>query len=440
MDFIDTLQDRGLVAQMTHESELRAHLNGSSRVVYAGFDPTAPSLHVGHLMPIMGLRRFQKAGHRVIAIGGGGTALVGDPTGKSEMRQLLTKDQINSNLVGIKKQLGVFLDFEAHATDSTLGAASSDPHKGGFQGPKGWVLNNVDWLQSLNYLEFLRDIGPHFSVNRMLTAECFKQRLEKGLSFLEFNYMLLQSYDFLHLNRNYGCTIQIGGDDQWSNILGGMELIRRMGDGSQAFCLTMPLLTTTDGRKMGKTEKGAVWLDGNLTSPYEYFQYWRNVEDAKVGECLAYFTELPMDEVRRLRALPGAQINQAKEILAFETTKILHGEKAAEEALKAAKNLFGGGRGGVSPSGEEGNFDEPLVEISENDLQNGLDILELLRLCGLATSRGEARRLVTQGGVTLNSKEITDPGYRLTHQDFESPQGGLIRKGKKAYRRLKLIS
>lgn len=414
MDLIDTLRDRGLVAQITHEEECRSHLSTGSRVVYAGFDPTAPSLHVGHLMPIMGLRRFQKAGHKVIAIGGGGTALVGDPTGKSEMRQVLTKEQIETNLVGIKKQLSVFIDFESDR--------------------QGALLNNVDWLGRLNYLEFLRDIGPHFSVNRMLTAECFRQRLEKGLSFLEFNYMLLQSYDFLHLHRTYGCTLQIGGDDQWSNILGGMELIRRMGDGSQAFCLTMPLLTTSDGRKMGKTEKGSVWLDPQLTSPYEYFQYWRNVEDAKVAECLAYFTELPMDEVRQLGSLKGAAINQAKEVLAFETTRLLHGKTAAEEALKAAKNLF-------SHTGTPGDTsgEEPSVELTSAELTAGLDILELLRRAGLAASRGEARRLVSQGGVTLNGKEVTDPAYQVTLTDCNGEQGGLIRKGKKAYRRVKLI-
>ena len=435
MDFIDTLQDRGLVAQMTHEPELRAHLSGGSRVVYAGFDPTAPSLHVGHLMPIMGLRRFQQAGHRVIAIGGGGTALVGDPTGKSEMRQLLTKEQIAKNLEGIEKQLAVFLKFDNHPSASDvedLSQGAPSPHRG----PQGQVLNNVDWLAGLNYLEFLRDIGPHFSVNRMLTAECFRQRLEKGLSFLEFNYMLLQSYDFLHLHRHYGCTVQIGGDDQWSNILGGMELIRRMGNGSQAFCVTLPLLTTTDGRKMGKTEKGAVWLDPSLTSPYEYFQYWRNVEDAKVGECLAYFTELPMNEVRRLKGLQGAQINEAKEVLAFETTRLLHGESAAEEALKAAKKLFGGAG---HAAGVPGSSEEPSVEVSQAQIAAGLDILELLRLAGLAASRGEARRLVTQGGVTLNAKDISDPSYRLTLEDCTAPQEGLIRKGKKAYRRIKVI-
>ncbi len=415
MDLIEILKDRGLVAQVTHEPELKEHLGTAKRTVYAGFDPTAPSLHVGHLMPIMGLRRFQQAGHRVIAIAGGGTALVGDPTGKTELRNMLTQDQITSNLVGITKQLGVFLKLD-------------DPKD-------GLVLNNVDWLGSLSYLEFLRDIGPHFSVNRMLTAECFRQRMEKGLSFLEFNYMLLQSYDFLHLYRSQQCTLQIGGDDQWSNILSGMELIRRLGAENsgvaQAFCLTMPLLTTSDGRKMGKTEKGAVWLDPTLTSPYEYFQYWRNVEDAKVGECLAYFTDLPMDEVRALGAYTGSAINQAKLKLAYETTKLLHGETAAQEAQQSAQRLFAGVPADDAASGPEATLPKQAVI-------DGLDILDLLRLTGLAPSRAEARRLVTQGGVTINKAVISDPAFRLAVADFSGSQGALLRKGKKAFLWVKL--
>lgn len=406
MDFLKTLKERGMLAQVTHPEELEAHLGEAPRTAYIGFDPTATSLHVGSLMPIMALRRWQQAGHRVIAIVGGGTGLVGDPSGKSDMRQMLTREQIRINMQGIKDQLTKFIDL-------------SDP-------ARGIVLDNADWLASLNYLEFLREIGPHFSVNRMLTAECFKQRLEKGLSFLEFNYMLLQSYDFLHLYRTEHCSLQMGGDDQWSNMLGGMELVRRLVPQGKAFCLTFPLLTTSDGRKMGKTEKGAVWLDGERTSPYEYFQFWRNVEDAKVKDCLAYFTDLPMEEVARLGALQGAAINEAKVVLAYEATRLLHGEKEAETAREAASQLFSGGGG---------HGDAPEVFISREALGEGLDVVDFLVATTIVPSKSEGRRLVSQGGLVINGQKVQDMSYRITEKDFHGAEGCLIRKGKKHYYR-----
>lgn len=409
MGFLETMKDRGMIAQITHEEELTEHLATGRRTAYIGFDPTASSLHIGSLMPIMGLRRWQQAGHRVIALVGGGTALVGDPSGKTDMRQMLTQDQVRANMEGIKVQLGKFLDF-------------STPER-------GLMVNNADWLAPLNYLSLLREVGPHFSVNRMLTAECFKQRLEKGLSFLEFNYMILQSYDFLHLFRTEQCTVQMGGDDQWSNILGGMELVRRLG-GGKAFCLTYPLLTTSDGKKMGKTEKGAVWLDPQLTSPYEYYQFWRNVEDAKVGDCLAFFTELPLDEVRRLASLEGSQINDAKIVLAFEATKLLHGEAAAAEARASASSLFA--------SGAAGTGSEPVHYLSSEQAGAAANILEAVCLSGIVESKGEARRLITQGGLTVDGEKVTDLGYTIDRTRLSSADGVLIRKGKKHYYRLKI--
>ena len=409
MDFVETLKGRGMLAQITHPEELHAHLAEGPRTAYIGFDPTASSLHVGSLMPIMALRRWQQAGHRVIAVVGGGTALVGDPSGKSDMRQMLTREQIDTNMAGIKQQLERFVDM-------------SDPSR-------GIILNNADWLVPLHYLEFLREIGPHFSVNRMLTAECFRQRLEKGLSFLEFNYMLLQSYDFLHLYREQACTIQMGGDDQWSNILGGMELVRRLVPNGKSFCITFPLLTTSDGKKMGKTEKGAVWLDADRTSPYEYFQFWRNVEDAKIRDCLAYFTELPMTEVDRLGQLAGAAINEAKVVLAYEATRLLHGEKEAILAREAAAQLF---------AGVSGHGNEPEVVIDRKVLGDGLEVLEFLVITGIAPSKSEARRLVAQGGLVINGQKVEDMSYRVTPNDFLGAEGCLIRKGKKHHYRSRI--
>jgi tyrosyl-tRNA synthetase len=409
MDFVETLKGRGMLAQITHPEELHAHLAEGPRTAYIGFDPTASSLHVGSLMPIMALRRWQQAGHRVIAVVGGGTALVGDPSGKSDMRQMLTREQIDTNMAGIKQQLERFVDM-------------SDPSR-------GIILNNAEWLVPLHYLEFLREIGPHFSVNRMLTAECFRQRLEKGLSFLEFNYMLLQSYDFLHLYREQACTIQMGGDDQWSNILGGMELVRRLVPNGKSFCITFPLLTTSDGKKMGKTEKGAVWLDADRTSPYEYFQFWRNVEDAKIRDCLAYFTELPMTEVDRLGQLAGAAINEAKVVLAYEATRLLHGEKEASLAREAAAQLF---------AGASGHGNEPEVVIDRKVLGDGLEVLEFLVITGIAPSKSEARRLVAQGGLVINGQKVEDMSYRVTPNDFLGAEGCLIRKGKKHHYRSRI--
>jgi tyrosyl-tRNA synthetase len=410
MGFLETMQERGMIAQITHEDELKEHLSTGMRTAYNGFDPTAASLHVGHLLPIMGLRRWQQAGHRIVALVGGGTALIGDPSGKTDMRQMLSQDQIRSNMEGIKKQLSHFIDFSSPS--------------------KGIMVNNADWLAALMYLPLLREIGPHFSVNRMLTADCFKQRLEKGLSFLEFNYMILQSYDFLHLYRAEQCSLQLGGDDQWSNMLGGMELVRRLGNG-KSFCVTFPLLTTSDGKKMGKTEKGAVWLDPELTSPYEYFQFWRNVEDGKVKDCLAFFTDLPMAEVTRLSALPGAKINDAKVILAFETTKLLHGEDAALKAKEAAAALFTAGAG-------SGEGDGPLHTLPSAQVGDALNALEGLVLSGILESKAEGRRLISQGGLTIGGEKISDLGYNIPRSALSAPDGVLIRKGKKHYYRLKI--
>ena len=410
MGFIETMKERGLIAQITHEDELTQHLAEAPRTAYIGFDPTAPSLHVGHLMHVINLKRWQDAGHRVIAVVGGGTAMIGDPTGKSEMRQVLTAASIASNMRGLKAQLATYIDFSSPA--------------------KAIMVNNHDWLGPLNYLNLLCEIGPHFSVNRMLTAECFKQRLEKGLSFLEFNYMILQSYDFLHLFKTEGCTLQMGGDDQWSNILAGMELVRRF-TRKQAFCITTPLLENSDGRKMGKTEKGAVWLDPALTSPYEFFQFWRNVEDAMVGKCLAFYTELPMAEVRRLAALGGAEINEAKKILAYEVTAMLHGTEAAAAARGSAAKLFsqdGGGSGGS----------EPEVLLAAAAFGAGMNVLDLLLAAKIVPSKAEGRRLIEQGGLAINGEKVEDMGIVLTLQAFAGAAGCLVKKGKRHYYRLRI--
>jgi tyrosyl-tRNA synthetase len=423
MSFLDVMRARGLVAQITHEDEFAAHLKQSPRTAYIGFDPTAPSLHVGHLLQIMTLRRWQQAGHKVIAVVGGGTALIGDPSGKTDMRQMLTLDAIRQNMVGIKAQLAKFLDMSPS---------------------RGIIVNNYDWLSPLNYLELLREVGPHMSVNRMIAAECFKQRMEKGLSFLEFNYMILQSYDFLHLYRTHGCTVQMGGDDQWSNILSGMELVRRLGvekpvamekalnaepRAAKAFCVTTPLLTTADGKKMGKTEKGAVWLDPHLTSPYEYFQFWRNVDDAVVERCLMFFTEMPEAEVKSLAAMTGAAINDAKVVLAYEATKMLHGEAEAAKAREAAKALFAGGAGGGA--------DAPEVTITNEQYGAG-NVLDVLVAAGVAPSKAEGRRLVQQGGLVLDGEKVEDIAYIVPKTRLEGPEGCLVKKGKKHYYRLRI--
>jgi len=402
----DMLQDRGFIKQATYEDDIRELLGKEKVTFYIGFDPTADSLHVGHFVQAMVMMHMQKAGHRPIVLLGGGTAMVGDPTGKTEMRKLMTQETIAHNAECFKKQLSRFIDFSEG---------------------KAIMVNNADWLLNLNYIEFLREIGRHFSVNRMLTAECFKSRMEKGLSFLEFNYMIMQSYDFLVLNREYGCSLQLGGDDQWSNIIAGADLIRRV-DSKPAFGMTFRLLTTSTGAKMGKTEAGAVWLDPEKTSPYDFYQYWRNVDDADVEMCLSLLTFIPMDEVRRLCALEGAEINKAKEILAYEVTKIVHGEEEADKAQAAAKALFGAGS-------LEGSV--PTTELPAAEFEAGMDIMTLLVTSGLAESKSEARRLVTQGGIQLEGEKVSDIGFMVTADVFKD--GALmIKKGKKVYHQIKI--
>ncbi len=408
--FIEQTRARGLLAQITHEDVLRQHLAQAPRVGYAGFDPTADSLHVGHLLPVMMLARWQRAGHCAIALMGGGTAMIGDPTGKSEMRQMLALGDIDKNIAKIKIQIGKFIDLS--------------------DAKRGLIVNNADWLRRLNYLDVLREVGPHFSVNRMLTADCFKTRLEKGLSFIEFNYMILQSYDFLHLFRAHNCTVQVGGDDQWSNMLGGVDLIRRLNERAQSFCMTFPLFATSDGRKMGKTEKGAVWLDAEKTSPYEYYQFWRNIPDELVTSSLYTFTFLPDAEVRELATRQGAQINEVKKLLAFETTKLLHGEPAATAAQASAAALFGAGGG---TSGSEPEFLLPR----ESFAPGGLKVIDALMLAKAFASKGEIRRLIEQGGLVVNDRKIGGSDDMLTESDFADPKGCLIRKGKKHYFRLR---
>lgn len=404
MSVLDVLKERGYVQQMTHEEEMAELLEKEKITFYIGFDPTADSLHVGHFLGMMVMAHMQRAGHRPICLIGGGTAMVGDPSGKTDMRKMMTPETIEQNGECFKKQMARFIDFSAD---------------------KAVMANNADWLMQLNYVGFLREIGAHFSVNRMLTAECFKQRLEKGLSFLEFNYMIMQGYDFLELNRRYGCVMQMGGDDQWSNILAGADLIRRK-ESKAAFGLTFTLLTKSDGKKMGKTEKGALWLDPEKTSPYEFYQYWRNVDDADVQKCLSLLTFLPMEEVRRLGALKDQAINEAKKVLAFEVTKLVHGEAEAAKAKEAAEALFGGA----------GALDNaPTVKIAQAQL--GGKIIDIMAEGGIIASKSEGRRLVQQGGLLLGEAKVTDLDAVLTAQDF-TDGSVLLRKGKKSYFRLVL--
>lgn len=416
MGFLEVMRERGLIAQITHEEELAEHLASGTRTAYCGFDPSADSLHVGSLLPIMGLRRWQAAGHRVVALVGGGTGLIGDPSGKSEMRQMVDESGLQKNLAGIRAQLERFIDLK-------------DPQR-------GVLVDNADWLRDLRYLPFLRDIGRHFSVNRMLTAECFKQRLEKGLSFLEFNYMLLQSYDFLHLYKTRSCTVQLGGDDQWSNMLSGVDLVRRL-TGGKAFCVTMPLLTTTDGRKMGKTEKGAVWLDASKTSPFEYYQYWRNVEDAMVEPCLRYFTDLDVLEIRQLASAQGAAINETKKRLAWECTRIAHGEAAANDAQESAGRLFGSAGGATGPGGS-GNEPEHFLDRAAFEGKPDIGIVDMLALSGVVDTKSEAKRLIQQGGLTVDGAKVSDMQARIAAKELEKDDGCLVRKGKKHYHRIRL--
>lgn len=402
MSAFDILKERGYIQQLTHEDEIRELLSKDKITFYTGYDPTADSLHIGHFVTLMAMAHMQREGHRPIALVGGGTAMVGDPSGKSDMRKMLTKEQIKHNAGMFKKQMEKLIDF-------------SDG--------KAIMVNNADWLLNLNYVDFLRDIGVHFSVNRMLTAECFKQRMEKGLSFLEFNYMLMQSYDFLELNKRYGCIMQLGGDDQWSNIISGADLIRRK-EGKPAYGMTFTLLTTSEGKKMGKTEKGALWLDPEKTSPYEFYQYWRNVEDADVEKCLSLLTFLPMDEVRRLSSLRDKEINEAKKVLAYEVTKIVHGEEEAAKAKQAAEALFGAG-------GDLSNI--PSSAISRDML--GLKILDILISAGIIPSKSEGKRLIQQGGLYVNDEKVTDMDLTITESFFKDGKM-LVRKGKKTFNQI----
>ena len=398
----DILVERGFIEQCTHEKEVRELLEKEKVTFYIGFDATADSLTAGHFLTVMAMMHMQKAGHRPIALLGGGTTMIGDPSMRSDMRQMMTIEQIQYNASRFKEQLSRFISFDDD---------------------KAILANNADWLLDLNYVNFLREVGIHFSVNKMLTADCYKSRMEQGLTFFEFNYMLMQSYDFLELNRRYGCTLEMGGNDQWSNILGGVDLIRRK-EGKPAFGLTFKLLTTSDGKKMGKTQKGAVWLDPNKTTPYEFYQYWRNIEDSKVEECLGLLTFLPMDEVRRLGALEGAEINKAKEVLAFEITKIVHGEEEANKAQEAAKALFVSG--GVAGS-------VPTYTYDKEALDAGVDIISILVDTKLAPTRSEARRLVQQGGVTVNDVKVPAHDAVYGSKDFNENGAFMVKKGKKGF-------
>jgi len=402
MSVFETLKERGYIAQLTHEDEIKELLEKERVTFYIGFDPTADSLHVGHFLGMMVMAHMQRAGHRPICLIGGGTAMVGDPSGKSDMRKMMTAEVINNNGECFKKQMQRFIDFSDN---------------------KALMLNNADWLMKLNYVQVLREIGAHFSVNRMLTAECFKQRLERGLSFLEFNYMLMQAYDFLELNRQQNCVMQMGGDDQWSNILAGVDLIRRK-ESKPAYGLTFTLLTTSDGRKMGKTEKGALWLDAEKTSPYDFYQYWRNVDDADVQKCLALLTFMPMDEVRRLGALKDKEINIAKKTLAYEVTKLIHGQAEADKAQQAAEALFSGA--GALDNAPTVTIDPAMV---------GTKLLDVLVATGIIASKSECRRLITQGGLSIGSNKVIDPESILSADLFDNGSL-LLRKGKKTYIRV----
>ena len=402
---LDILKDRGFIAQTTFEDELYEQLK-SPTVFYVGFDPTADSLHIGHYIPIMAMAHMQRAGHKPIALMGGGTAMIGDPSGKTDMRKMLSTDAIDHNVECIKKQMSRFLDFSDN---------------------KAIIVNNADWLRNLNFIEFMRDIGSMFSVNKMLTAECYKARMatENGLSFLEFTYMLMQSYDFLELFHRYGCRLEMGGNDQWSNMLGGADLVRRK-EQEKAFACTFQLLLTHDGRKMGKTESGALWLDPEKTSPYNFYQYWRNVDDKDVEKCLALLTFLPMDEVRRLGALQGAELNEAKKVLAFEVTKLVHGEEAAVQAEAAAKALFSGG-----PSG--GNI--PTLTVTSAELAEDARISTMLVRSGLCKSQSDARKQIEQNAVSLENEKIMDVSSVLTAEQIGTG-GILLKKGKKGFCRV----
>ncbi|MCI6296310.1 MAG: tyrosine--tRNA ligase [Clostridiales bacterium] len=401
MKVYDELVARGLIAQVTNEEEIREMVDNGKATFYIGFDPTADSLHVGHFMALCLMKRLQMAGNKPIALIGGGTAMIGDPSGRTDMRSMMTKETIDHNCACFKKQMERFIEFGEG---------------------KAQMVNNADWLLNLNYIDFIRDIGACFSVNNMLRAECFKQRMEKGLSFLEFNYMPMQSYDFYYLFQHYGCNMQFGGNDQWSNMLGGTELIRRK-LGKDAHAMTITLLLNSEGKKMGKTAKGAVWLDPNKTSPYEFYQYWRNVDDADVMKCIRMLTFLPLEQINEMDSWKDAKLNEAKEILAFELTKLVHGEEEAQKAQNAAKALFVGG-------GDDVNI--PTTEITEDQLTEGkIGLLSLMVVCKLATSNGDARKNVAGGGVSVNDEKITDVKFEVTREMLK--EGVKLRKGKKVF-------
>ena len=404
MGVYEELQARGLIAQVTNEEEIRKMVNEGRAVFYIGFDPTADSLHVGHFMALCLMKRLQMAGNKPIALIGGGTGMVGDPSGRTDMRTMMTVETIQHNCDCFKKQMSRFIDFSEG---------------------KAMMVNNADWLLNLNYVDFLREIGPHFSVNRMLTAECYKQRMEKGLSFLEFNYMLMQSYDFYELFQRYGCNMQFGGDDQWSNMLGGTELIRRK-LGKDAHAMTITLLLNSEGKKMGKTQSGAVWLDPNKTTPFEFYQYWRNVGDADVLKCLRMLTFLPLEQIDEMDKWEGSQLNQAKEILAYELTSLVHGEEEAKKAQESARALLAGGAAAEMPT----------AELSDADLSDGsIDLLSIVQKSGLCASRSEARRNVEQGGVSVDGEIVKDIKAVYTKEQL-SGEGIVVKRGKKNFRRV----
>ena len=406
MGVYEELKERGLIAQVTDEQQIRELVNNGKAVFYIGFDPTADSLHVGHFMALTLMKRLQDAGNKPIALIGGGTAMIGDPSGKTDMRQMMTKETIQHNCDCFKKQMSKFIDFSDN---------------------KALMVNNADWLLDLNYVDVLREVGACFSVNRMLAAECYKQRMERGLSFLEFNYMIMQSYDFYSLYQKYGCNLQFGGDDQWSNMIGGMELVRRK-LGGDANAMTITLLLNSDGKKMGKTEKGAVWLDPEKTSPYEFYQYWRNVDDSDVIKCMKLLTFLPLEKIAEYEKLEGAELNKAKEVLAFELTKLVHNEEEAQKADTAAKALFAGGA-------DTSNM--PTTVLADEDFTDGsVSVLYMMVKAGIIKSNGEGRRLITQGGVSLNDEKITDPYASLTKADFDNEI--IIKKGKKVFHKFSL--
>ncbi len=402
MGVYEELQARGLIAQVTNEEEIRKMVNEGRAVFYIGFDPTADSLHVGHFMALCLMKRLQMAGNKPIALIGGGTGMVGDPSGRTDMRTMMTVETIQHNCDCFKKQMSRFIDFSEG---------------------KAMMVNNAEWLMNLNYIDFLREIGPHFSVNNMLRAECYKQRMEKGLSFLEFNYMLMQSYDFYELFQRYGCNMQFGGDDQWSNMLGGTELIRRK-LGKNAYAMTINLLLNSEGKKMGKTQSGAVWLSAEKTSPYDFYQYWRNVDDGDVIKCLKMLTFLPLEEIDELAKLEGSEINKAKEILAHELTELVHGKEEADKAQEAARAIF---------ANKTNTDNMPSTTLTEADFADGeIGILDLMKKCGLIPSNGEGRRLIQQGGVSVDDEKVTDVYAKVAKSDFEKGYV-VIKKGKKVY-------